>query len=74
MGARGFMGGFLVLGFAIFLVGLLAGMLSIAFLQVEPDSSGLWVMVFMFGFLCGAVASAITLIAIRLLRSHEKTS
>jgi hypothetical protein len=74
MSAKGFMGGFLVLGFAIFLIGLLTGMLAIEILQVESDFSMLWFMVFFVGFLSGAVVSAMVLIIIRLMRSPRKPS
>jgi hypothetical protein len=74
MDAKGFIGGFIVLGFAIFLIGLLTGMLAIEILQVESDFSMLWVMVFSVGFLSGAVVSVIVLIIIRLIRSRRKPS
>ena len=63
---KGFIGGFLVLGFVIFIVGFLAGMVAIAFIPVSADSTTLSFMVFMFGLITGMVTVALLLVIIKL--------
>jgi hypothetical protein len=63
---EGFIGGFLVLGFVIFIVGFLTGMVAIAFIPVNAESITLAFMVFMFGFITGMVTLTLLLVIIRL--------
>jgi len=63
---EGFIGGFLALGFVIFIVGFLAGMVAIAFIPVSADSTTLSFMVFMFGLITGMVTVALLLVIIKL--------
>jgi hypothetical protein len=61
---KGFLGGFLVLGFAIFIVGFLAGLVS-AFISASTEPAALEFIVFIFGFMTGMVAVAIILVILR---------
>lgn len=61
-----FLGGFLVLAFAIFIVGLLAGMLAVGLVSLKVDSVAL-LMVFSLGFLLGMLVIALALVSLRLL-------
>jgi hypothetical protein len=67
---QGLTGGFLVLGFAIFIAGFLTGMLAIALIPVKPDLAALELMLFVLGLLIGMVV--ITLIW--LIRSRRTSS
>jgi hypothetical protein len=69
-----FMGGFLVLGFVIFIVGFLAGILALALIPVKPDFTALGFMVFMFGFITGMVAISLVLVAVKLTELTKKAS
>ena len=55
---EGFLGGFLVLGFAIFIVGFLAGVVT-AFISISTEPATLTALVFIFGFMTGVVTFAI---------------
>ncbi|MEM0057259.1 MAG: hypothetical protein QXG09_00055 [Candidatus Bathyarchaeia archaeon] len=61
-----FLWGFLVLAFAIFIVGLLAGMLAVGLVSLKVDSVAL-LMVFSLGFLLGVLVIALVLVSLRLL-------
>jgi len=61
-----FLWGFLVLAFAIFIVGLLAGMLAVGLVSLKVDSVAL-LMVFSLGFLLGMLVIALVLVSLRLL-------
>jgi uncharacterized membrane protein len=50
---KGFLGGFLVLGFALFIAGFLTGMLAFAAVQVSSDLTTLGIIVFLLGFVVG---------------------
>ena len=69
----GLIGGFLVLGFAIFIVGFLAGLVT-AFISVSTEPATLEFMVFIFGFMTGMVAVAITLVIVRSRRVTRHSS
>jgi len=71
---EGFIGGFLVLGFVIFIVGFLTGMLAIAFIPVKPDSTTLALMVYVFGFITGMITIALMLVILKLRESIKKSS
>jgi len=65
---EGFIGGFLILGFVVFIVGFLTGMLAIALIPVKPDFTALGFMVFTFGFITGMVTIALLLVIVKLTR------
>jgi len=69
---RGFLGGFLVLGFVIFVAGLLTGMLALAMVRVESDITLLAFMVFALGFILGLLTIALVLVIMRLNKLSEK--
>jgi len=58
---EGSLGGFLVLGFAIFIVGFLAGLVT-AFVSASTEPATLEFIVFILGFAMGMVAVAIILV------------
>ena len=62
---NGFLGGFLILGFVLFLVGFLTGMLAIALVPSRLDPM-VEFMIFVLGFLAGAVIIALVLTVVRL--------
>jgi hypothetical protein len=68
----GFLGGFLVLGFVIFIVGFLAGMVTIAFIPVNAESTTGAFMVFIFGFITGMIAVALILVIVKLRELTKK--
>ena len=63
---EGFIGGFLVLGFVVFIVGFLTGMLAIALIPARPDFPALEFMIFIFGFISGMVTIALVLVIVKL--------
>ena len=63
---EGFLGGFLVLGFVIFIVSFLSGMLAIAFVPVNQDFGILAAVVLIFGFMAGVLTIALLLIIVKL--------
>lgn len=67
------MGGFVVLGFAIFIVGFLTGMLAIAVISVKSDVTVLGFMTFTLGLLTGLLAMALVLVTIRLTKLKESS-
>jgi hypothetical protein len=69
-----FIGGFLVLGFVIFIVGFLAGMVAIAFIPINADSTTLAFMVFIFGFITGMVTVALLLVIVKFRELTRKAS
>jgi hypothetical protein len=69
---EGFIGGFLVLGFVIFVIGFLTGMLAIAFIPVKPDVTTLSLMVFIFGFITGIMTIALMLVIVNVRKLTEK--
>jgi hypothetical protein len=74
MGVKeGFIGGFLVLGFVIFIVGFLTGILAFALISVKPDSATLGFMIYVFGFLTGMVTVALVMIIVKLTELTKKS-
>jgi hypothetical protein len=71
---RGFVGGFLILGFSIFIVGFIAGILSIMLLQSKWDLTAQGFMVFIFGFLTGALMICLTWTIIKLNELEKESS
>jgi len=68
---EGFVEGFFVMGFAIFIVGLLTGMLALGLLDLKLDSTSLFI-VFALGFLTGSLTFALTLVLVKI-RELKKT-
>jgi len=71
---QGFIGGFLVLGFVIFIGGFLTGMLAIALIPVKSDITLLGLMIFTLGFITGLLTIALLLVIVRKTKSSEKSS
>jgi ABC-type Co2+ transport system permease subunit len=69
---EGFLGGFLVLGFAIFIAGFLAGLVT-AFISVSTEPTMLALIVFIFGFMTGIVTVAILRVIVKTRRSIERS-
>jgi hypothetical protein len=63
---KGFLGGFLVLGFVIFVVGFLTGMLALVVVSVGRDITSIGVMLFALGFILGMLTIALTMVMIKL--------
>jgi hypothetical protein len=70
---EGFLGGFLVLGFAIFIVGFLAGVVT-AFISVSTEPATLTAIVFIFGFMTGLVTFAILRVIVKSRKSTRHSS
>jgi VIT1/CCC1 family predicted Fe2+/Mn2+ transporter len=62
---KGFIAGFLVLGFAIFIFGFLTGLYSIAVIPATADAASLGILAFAVGVLLGALLVAMILTIIR---------
>jgi membrane-bound ClpP family serine protease len=71
---EGFMGGFLVFGFAIFIVGFLTGMLAFIMMPLTPNSEATVFIIFVFGFITGMVTIALVWVSVRLTRLTKKPS
>jgi hypothetical protein len=63
---KGFLGGFLVLGFVLFVVGFLTGMLALSLLRVALDFSTTGIMIFVLGFIAGMVTIALVSVMLKL--------
>jgi len=63
---RGFLGGFLVLAFGVFIAGFLTGILAIAILNFSLDVATLGFMYFLVGLLTGSVILIIAITAWRI--------
>jgi len=68
---EGFLGGFLVLGFAIFIVGFLAGVVA-AFISISTEPVTLTALVFIFGFMTGVVTYAILQVVVKSRKSTRR--
>jgi hypothetical protein len=71
---EGFLGGFLVLGFVIFIVGFLAGMVAISFIPINEEFTTLAFLVFVFGLIAGMVAVTLLLVIVKLRELTKKAS
>lgn len=67
----GFVAGFVVLSFVVFVAGFLGGMLAVAVVPTKPDSTTLWFLIFLFGLAIGAVATAILFMKVKLFKSAK---
>ncbi|MEM3769592.1 MAG: hypothetical protein QXG76_00205 [Candidatus Bathyarchaeia archaeon] len=65
-----FLAGFLVLGFAVFIAGFLAGILAIGLVPLKIEFMALF-MVFSLGYIAGTLTVALVLIALQLLKLKE---
>jgi hypothetical protein len=68
---KGFLGGFMVLGFGLFIAGFLTGMLALAVLNVTPDFATLGILIFAVGFIVGMLTVTLTLLATKLNRTQK---
>lgn len=64
--SEGFIGGFLVLGFVIFIVGLLVGMMAVDFVSLKIDAAALFA-IFSLGFLVGMLTVVLVLVSVKML-------
>jgi hypothetical protein len=62
---KGFIAGFLVLGFAIFVFGFLVGLYSIAVIPATADAASLGVLAFGIGLIAGVLVVALILVIMR---------
>jgi hypothetical protein len=69
---EGFFGGFLVFGFAIFIVGFLTGMLAFIMMPVSPNADTTGFIIFAFGFITGMITIALLLATIKLTQLTKK--
>jgi len=68
---KGFLGGFFVLGFGLFIAGFLTGMLALAVLNVTPDFATLGLLIFAVGFIVGMLTVALTLVVVKRSRAQK---
>jgi hypothetical protein len=68
---KGFLEGFFVLGFGLFIAGFLTGMLALAVLNVSPDFATLGLLIFSVGFIVGMLTIALTLVVVKLTRAQK---
>jgi hypothetical protein len=68
---KGFLGGFMVLGFGLFIAGFLIGMLSLAVLNVTPDYATLGLLIFAIGFIVGMLTVALSFVIVKLSRLQK---
>ncbi|MEM3565492.1 MAG: hypothetical protein QXK18_01275 [Candidatus Bathyarchaeia archaeon] len=62
--------GFLVLGFAVFITGFLAGVLAIGLVPLEMEFMALF-MVFSLGYIAGILTVALVLVVLQLLKPRK---
>jgi len=70
---KGFVGGFLVLGFMVFVAGFLAGMLFLGMAHVSSDAATFGLLSFVLGLITGMVTITLVLVVIKV-RKKEETS
>jgi len=71
---EGFVGGFLVFGFAIFIVGFLTGMLAFIMMPLTPNVEATGFIIFIFGFITGMLTIALLLATVKLTQLTRKSS
>ncbi len=71
---EGFLAGFLVLAFVVFIFGFLVGMVAIAMIPIRSDYTLLGFMLFSLGFVCAIVIIALFIVLIRLREYTQKPS
>jgi hypothetical protein len=70
---EGFLGGFLVLGFAIFIVGFLTGAVVVEFIPINGDFTTLSFIVFILGFITGMITVTLSLIIVKFRELTKKS-
>ena len=68
---KGFVEGFLVLGFMVFVAGFLAGMLFLGMAHMSSDASTLALLSFVLGLITGMVTIALVLVVIKVRKKEE---
>ncbi len=71
---EGFLAGFLVLAFVVFIFGFLVGMVAIAMIPIRSDYTLLGFMLFSLGFICAVVVIALFTVLIRLQEYTQRSS
>ncbi len=71
---EGFLAGFLVLAFVVFIFGFLVGMVAIALIPIRSDYTLLGFMLFSLGFVCAIAVIALFIVLIRLREYTQKPS
>lgn len=71
---EGFLAGFLVLAFVVFIFGFLVGMVAIALIPIRSDYTLLGFMLFSLGFICAIAVIALFTVLIRLREFTRKPS
>ena len=69
---EGFLSGFLVLAFVIFIFGFLVGMVAVAMIPVRSDYTFLGLTLFSLGFVCAIVAAALFMLLTRYRRVSKR--
>lgn len=64
--------GFLVLGFAVFIAGFLAGVLAIGLVPLEMEFVALFT-IFSLGYIAGALTVALALVAFQILKVRKSS-
>jgi hypothetical protein len=67
---QAFTGGFLVLGFVLFVTGFLTGMLAFAIIPVSADVATMGFLFFVLGFLTAIISIALVMAIIRFRKSQ----
>jgi xanthosine utilization system XapX-like protein len=62
---KGFVAGFLVLGFAIFVVGFLTGLYAVVVIPATPEAASLGILAFTVGVILGALLVAMIMVIMR---------
>jgi hypothetical protein len=70
---KGFLTGFLILGFAIFIAGFLTGMLALSVLGVSSDLTTLGLMIFALGLVGGILLIALTFAFLKWSKKQRQT-
>ncbi|MEM3458754.1 MAG: hypothetical protein QXN36_03905 [Candidatus Bathyarchaeia archaeon] len=68
----GFIGGFLVLAFVVFIAGFLVGMLAIMVIPVSADTTMLGLLFFALGFVVGILAVGLVWVVFKRRKSAAK--
>ncbi len=69
---EGFLAGFLVLAFVVFIFGFIVGMVAIALITIRSDYTLLGFMLFSLGFICAVTVFALFTVLIRLREYTQK--
>lgn len=69
---EGFIGGFLVFGFAIFIIGFLTGMVAFIMMPLSPNADATGFVIFILGFVTGITTIALLLATVKLTQLTKK--